>query len=98
MLSPHAHAEQYPLRTRNGRQIPQPRYGALPDHSPKEGVTPSYGLASLIHGVSKKFIGQKHAMTGDSVLAQPCPQAMASYPPTPPDESQNGYLLSVEFL
>src|SRR3990170_5926007 len=93
-----AHADQYPLLARNGRQIPEPRYGALSDHSPKEGVAPSYGLASLIYGVGEKFVGQKHAMTGDIIMTHPGPYNIGSSGPPTPDESQNRNLLSVEFL
>src|SRR3989304_5803281 len=93
-----AHAEQYPLLARNGRQIPEPRYGALSDHSPKEGVAPSYGLAGLIYGVGKKFVSQKHAMTGDIIMTHPGPKNIGSSRPPTPDESQNGNLLSIEFL
>src|SRR3989304_5843726 len=76
-----AHAEQYPLLARNGRQIPEPRYGALSDHSPKEGVAPSYGLAGLIYGVGKKFVSQKHAMTGDIIMTHPGPKNIGSSRP-----------------
>src|SRR3989337_158450 len=91
-----AHAEQYPLLARNERQIPEPRYGALSDHSPKEGVAPSYGLASLIYGVGKKFVGQKHAVTGDIIMAHPGPQTIGSTGTQPPDESQAGSLRALK--
>src|SRR3989304_5304436 len=56
------------------------------------------GLAGLIYGVGKKFVSQKHAMTGDIIMTHPGPKNIGSSRPPPPDESQNGNLLSVEFL